>query len=167
MGLEDSLYISRGWHAESKPQQVAKIHRRGGLGLSEIATPDEAREILGLRGGDRVGFRPDRPDRYGRACRDQRTRFPVRAGYGWEAAAKNSFSLPHFPVRKPNGFRAGGGFCQGIEFLNAHSCICRTIGTLLRWQECAGRQSDHIATNQLPTELLPTNPLPTNPLVVV
>ena len=56
VGLEDSLYISRGRLAESNAQQVAKIRRIVEDLGSEIATPDEAREILGLKGGDRVGF---------------------------------------------------------------------------------------------------------------
>ena len=120
MGLEDSLYIPRDRLAESSAQQVLNIRRIVEDLGSETATPDEAREILNLKGGDRVGFRPDRPDRYGRTCRYQRTRFSVRAGYGREVAAKISFSLLHFPVRKPDGFRADGGLCQDIESLNAH-----------------------------------------------
>lgn len=56
VGLEDSLFISRGKLAESNAQQVAKIRRIiEDLG-SEVASPDEAREILGLKGGDRVAF---------------------------------------------------------------------------------------------------------------
>ncbi|MDJ0629097.1 MAG: 3-keto-5-aminohexanoate cleavage protein [Rhodobacter sp.] len=56
VGLEDSLFISRGQLAESNAQQVAKIRRIiEDLG-SEVATPDEAREILALKGGDRVNF---------------------------------------------------------------------------------------------------------------
>ena len=158
-GAVHSLHISHGRLAESNAQQVAKIRRIVEDLGSESATPDEAREILGLRGGDRVGFRPDRPDRYGRTCRDQRTRFSVRTGYGREAAAKNSFSLLHFPVRKSEGFSAHGGSCQDIESHNAHSCICRTMRAVLRWPKRAGRQSANTATKRLPTELLPTNPL--------
>jgi uncharacterized protein (DUF849 family) len=56
VGLEDSLFISRGKLAESNAQQVAKIRRLVEDLGSEIATPDEAREILGLKGGDRVAF---------------------------------------------------------------------------------------------------------------
>jgi uncharacterized protein (DUF849 family) len=42
--------------AGSNAQQVAKIRRIvEDLGC-EVATPDEAREILGLTGGDRVPF---------------------------------------------------------------------------------------------------------------
>ncbi len=56
VGLEDSLFISRGKLAESNAKQVAKIRRIiEDLG-SEVATPDEARELLALKGGDRVGF---------------------------------------------------------------------------------------------------------------
>ena len=56
VGLEDSLFIGRGKLATSNAEQVAKIRRIiEELGM-EIATPDEAREILGLKGGDRVAF---------------------------------------------------------------------------------------------------------------
>lgn len=56
VGLEDSLFIGRGRLAESNAQQVSKIRRIvEDLGC-EVATPDEAREILGLKGGDRVSF---------------------------------------------------------------------------------------------------------------
>lgn len=56
VGLEDSLFISRGQLAESNAQQVAKMRRIiEDLG-SAVATPDEAREILDLKGGDRVNF---------------------------------------------------------------------------------------------------------------
>lgn len=56
VGLEDSLFIGRGKLAASNAEQVGKIRRIiEDLG-SEIATPDEAREILDLKGGDRVGF---------------------------------------------------------------------------------------------------------------
>ena len=56
VGLEDSLYAGKGRLATSNAEQVRMI--RGileGLGL-EIATPDEAREILGLKGMAEVGF---------------------------------------------------------------------------------------------------------------
>ncbi len=56
VGLEDSLYLGKGQLAESNADQVRKI--RGILdALSlEIATPDEARQILGLKGRDQVAF---------------------------------------------------------------------------------------------------------------
>ena len=56
VGLEDSLFISRGALAESNAQQVAKIRRLVEELGHDIATPDEAREILALKGGDQVAF---------------------------------------------------------------------------------------------------------------
>ena len=56
VGLEDSLFIQRGKLAESNAQQVKKIRRIVEELGSEVATPDEAREILDLKGGDRVNF---------------------------------------------------------------------------------------------------------------
>ncbi|RYB05319.1 3-keto-5-aminohexanoate cleavage protein [Lichenibacterium ramalinae] len=56
VGLEDSLWIGPGRYATSNAQQVTRV--RGileGLGLA-IATPDEARAMLGLKGGAEVGF---------------------------------------------------------------------------------------------------------------
>ena len=56
VGMEDSLWIGPGKLAESNAQQVTKARQISeGLGL-EIATPDEAREILVLKGGDKVNF---------------------------------------------------------------------------------------------------------------
>jgi uncharacterized protein (DUF849 family) len=56
VGLEDSLWAAPGRLASSNAEQV-KLARQiiEGLGL-EIASPDEAREILELKGGDRVAF---------------------------------------------------------------------------------------------------------------
>lgn len=56
VGLEDSLFISRGQLAASNAEQVAKIRRLVEDLGGEIATPDEAREMLQLKGGDRVAF---------------------------------------------------------------------------------------------------------------
>ncbi len=56
VGLEDSLYIGRGRFATSNAEQVAKIRRILEELSLEIATPQEARQILKLKGGDRVGF---------------------------------------------------------------------------------------------------------------
>lgn len=56
VGLEDSLYIGPGEKAKSNADQVRKI--RGvveSLGY-ELATPQQARQRLGLKGGDQVGF---------------------------------------------------------------------------------------------------------------
>jgi uncharacterized protein (DUF849 family) len=56
VGLEDSLWIGPGRLAESNAQQVRAVRQViEGLGL-EIATPDEAREVLQLKGSDRVNF---------------------------------------------------------------------------------------------------------------
>ncbi|MCI2265911.1 3-keto-5-aminohexanoate cleavage protein [Sediminivirga luteola] len=56
VGLEDSLWIGPGELAESNAQQVARIRTiLEALGL-EIAAPDEAREILQLKGAANVGF---------------------------------------------------------------------------------------------------------------
>jgi uncharacterized protein (DUF849 family) len=56
VGLEDSLYIGKGRFAKNNAEQVAKIRRIvEELGL-EVATPADAREMLKLKGGDRVGF---------------------------------------------------------------------------------------------------------------
>ena len=56
VGLEDSLYISRGELAKSNAEQVTKIRRIiEDLSLT-VATPAEARERLALKGGDLVGF---------------------------------------------------------------------------------------------------------------
>jgi uncharacterized protein (DUF849 family) len=54
--MEDSLWIGPGKLAESNAQQVTQVRKiLEGLGL-EVATPDEAREILSLKGGDKVNF---------------------------------------------------------------------------------------------------------------
>lgn len=56
VGLEDSLMISRGTLATSNAQQVTKIrHVLEELG-HEIATPDEARDLLGLKGASETAF---------------------------------------------------------------------------------------------------------------
>jgi uncharacterized protein (DUF849 family) len=56
VGLEDSLWVGPGHLAPSNAAQVAQVRKIiEGLGL-DIASPDEAREILALKGGDRVAF---------------------------------------------------------------------------------------------------------------
>ena len=56
VGLEDSLYLGKGQMEKSNAEQVTKI-RRILTDLSiDIATPDEAREMLGLKGADQVAF---------------------------------------------------------------------------------------------------------------
>jgi uncharacterized protein (DUF849 family) len=56
VGLEDSLYLEKGTLAKSSGEQVAKLKRIATeLGV-ETATPEEARQILGLKGLDKVNF---------------------------------------------------------------------------------------------------------------
>ena len=56
VGLEDSLWAGPGKLAESNAEQVRLVRKIiEGLGL-EVATPDEAREMLALKGGDKVEF---------------------------------------------------------------------------------------------------------------
>jgi uncharacterized protein (DUF849 family) len=56
VGLEDSLWIGKGQLAKSNADQVSKIRRiLEELGL-EIATPDDARRILKLKGRNNVNF---------------------------------------------------------------------------------------------------------------
>jgi uncharacterized protein (DUF849 family) len=56
VGLEDSLWIGAGKLAPSNADQVTQVRKIvEGLGL-DIATADEAREILELKGGDKVAF---------------------------------------------------------------------------------------------------------------
>lgn len=56
VGLEDNLYLRKGELAPDNASQVRKILEvLDGLSL-EIATPDEARTMLGLKGADQVAF---------------------------------------------------------------------------------------------------------------
>jgi uncharacterized protein (DUF849 family) len=56
VGLEDSLWAGRGRLAGSNAEQVRMVRQIiEGLGRS-VATPDEARAILLLKGGDQVAF---------------------------------------------------------------------------------------------------------------
>jgi 3-keto-5-aminohexanoate cleavage enzyme len=49
VGMEDNIYYSKGVLAKSNAQLVAKIVRIARELGFEIASPDEAREILGLQ----------------------------------------------------------------------------------------------------------------------
>ena len=56
VGMEDSLFLGKGQPAKSNAEQVTKIrHLLETLSL-EIASPDEAREMLNLKGADKVAF---------------------------------------------------------------------------------------------------------------
>jgi uncharacterized protein (DUF849 family) len=56
VGLEDSLWLGPGQLAESNAEQVTRVRTILEALNLEIATPDEAREILQLKGRDAVGF---------------------------------------------------------------------------------------------------------------
>lgn len=56
VGLEDSLLIGHNKLAASNAEQVSKIRRILEELGHEIATPDDAREMLGLKGADKVNF---------------------------------------------------------------------------------------------------------------
>lgn len=56
VGLEDNLWLDKGVLAPTNAAQVTRVRQiLEGLGLA-IASPAEVREILDLKGGDRVGF---------------------------------------------------------------------------------------------------------------
>jgi uncharacterized protein (DUF849 family) len=56
VGLEDNLYLDRGKMAKSNAEQVAKMVRIAHeLGI-DPATPDEARQILRLKGIAKVNY---------------------------------------------------------------------------------------------------------------
>jgi uncharacterized protein (DUF849 family) len=56
VGLEDSLWAGKGKLAKTNAEQVTMVRKIiEGLGLA-VATPDEARQILSLKGGDAVEF---------------------------------------------------------------------------------------------------------------
>ena len=56
VGLEDNLYLEKGVMAKNSGEQVAKIIRIGKEHGLVPATPDEARDILNLKGRDKVKF---------------------------------------------------------------------------------------------------------------
>ena len=56
VGLEDSLMISRGQLAKTNAEQVTKIRRIVEDLGREVASPDEARQMLALKGADRTAI---------------------------------------------------------------------------------------------------------------
>ena len=56
VGLEDNLYLEKGVMAKSNAEQVTKMARIAKEFGIDPATPDEAREILGLKGIDKVNY---------------------------------------------------------------------------------------------------------------
>ena len=56
VGLEDSLWIGKGQLARSNAEQVLKVrHLLEELGLA-VAAPEDARQMLKLKGGNNVHF---------------------------------------------------------------------------------------------------------------
>lgn len=56
VGMEDNIFIERGVLAKSNAELVEKVVRIAKELGREIATPDEAREMLELKGKDKVNF---------------------------------------------------------------------------------------------------------------
>lgn len=56
VGMEDNIFIQRGVLAKSNAEFVEKVVRMARDIGREIATPDEARKILGLKGKDQVNY---------------------------------------------------------------------------------------------------------------
>src|SRR5438132_592776 len=56
VGLEDSLWLGRGQLAQGNADQVNRIRTIVENLSLEIASPDEARQLLALKGGDDVAF---------------------------------------------------------------------------------------------------------------
>jgi uncharacterized protein (DUF849 family) len=56
VGLEDNIFIEKGILAKSNAELVAKVIRIARELGREVATPDEARAILGLKGKDKVNY---------------------------------------------------------------------------------------------------------------
>ena len=56
VGLEDNLYLAKGQLAKSNAELVERIGSiLNGMSL-ELATPDETRQALALKGPDQVAF---------------------------------------------------------------------------------------------------------------
>ena len=56
VGMEDSLFVGKGQLATSNAEQVKEVVQIADDLGREIATPDEARNLLGLKGPDKVDF---------------------------------------------------------------------------------------------------------------
>ncbi len=56
VGLEDNIFIAKGVLAKGSYELVEKVVRIAKELGREIATPDEARQLLGLKGKDKVNF---------------------------------------------------------------------------------------------------------------
>ena len=57
VGMEDSLFVGKeGQLATSNAEQVKEVVQIADALGREVATPDDARKLLGLKGLDKVGF---------------------------------------------------------------------------------------------------------------
>ena len=56
VGLEDNIYLRKGVLAESNAQLVERAIRMAEDMGRPVASPAEARRILGLKGKDQVGY---------------------------------------------------------------------------------------------------------------
>jgi len=56
VGFEDNIFIGKGVLAKSNAELVEKVVRIAGELGRDVATPDEARSILGLKGRDKVNY---------------------------------------------------------------------------------------------------------------
>jgi uncharacterized protein (DUF849 family) len=56
VGLEDSLYVGKGTLAKSSAEQVEKVVTMAEILGREVATPEQTRQILGLKGSEKVNF---------------------------------------------------------------------------------------------------------------
>ncbi len=56
VGFEDNIFIERGVLAKSNAELVSKVVRIARELGREVATPDEARKVLGLKGRDKVNY---------------------------------------------------------------------------------------------------------------
>ena len=54
--MEDNIYLDKKTKAKSNGELVAKVTRLAQELGREIATPDEARQMLGLKGKEKVKF---------------------------------------------------------------------------------------------------------------
>jgi uncharacterized protein (DUF849 family) len=56
VGLEDNIYIKRGVLAKSNAQLVKKVVRLAEILNRDVASPEDARRILGLKGEENINF---------------------------------------------------------------------------------------------------------------
>jgi len=56
VGMEDNIYIRAGKNAKSNVDFVEDVCKLADILGRDIATPKEARQILGLKGPDKVNF---------------------------------------------------------------------------------------------------------------